>query len=153
MTTLTIGPERQAVVTPLWRPFFDSSGVPAAIRDGDTLVATGHTGEDEDLTFSADTAHQIRRTFLNLGETLAEAGFGWADVVELRSFHVGLRDQAEVLQGIADEFLSRPLPAWTAVGVAELWDEGSVIELACTAVRRRPASQQAQHPSRGELSS
>ena len=138
MTTLTIGPDRQAIVTTLWTPFYESSGVPAAIRDGDVLRATGHTGEDEDLTFSADAAHQIRRTFVNLGDTLQEAGFAWADVVELRSFHVGLRDQAEALQAIADEFLGHPLPAWTAVGVPELWDEGSVIEMSCTAVRRRP---------------
>lgn len=137
MTTLTVGPDREAIVPSGWRPFYDQSGVPAAIRDGDTLHTTGHTGEDEDLTFSADPAHQIRRTFLNLAETLQEAGFAWSDVVELRSFHVGLRDQAEALLSVAGEFLSRPFPAWTAVGVTELWDEGSIIELGCTAVRRR----------------
>ena len=136
MTALTIGPDRQAIVTTIWRPFYDGSGVPAAIRDGDTLHTSGHTGEDDDLTFSPDSAHQIRRTFLNLGDTLREAGFAWSDVVDLRSFHVGLRDQAEALLSIAGEFLSLPFPAWTAVGVAELWDEGSVIEMGCTAVRR-----------------
>lgn len=136
MTTYIIAPNRDGIVPAFWRPFFESSGVPAALRDDDTLHVTGHTGEDEDLAFSPDAAHQIRRTFLNLDATLREAGFAWADVVELRSFHVGIRGQAEALLTIAGEFLPSPFPAWTAVGVAELWDEGSVIEVACTAVRR-----------------
>lgn len=135
MTTYAIGPHREGIVPAIWRPFFEASGVPAAVRDGETLHVTGHTGEDEDLRFSPDPAHQIRRTFLNVDATLREAGFGWADVVELRSFHVGLRDQGGALLAIAADFLPRPFPAWTAVGVAELWDDGSVIEVACTAVR------------------
>jgi enamine deaminase RidA (YjgF/YER057c/UK114 family) len=125
---------REAIVSPIWQQFFDESGVPAAIRDGDTLYVTGHTGEDDDLTFSPDPEHQIRRTFLNLAQTLALAGTDWSEVVDLHSFHVGLRDQAEALQRVAEEFLAKPFPAWTAVGVSELWDEGSVIEMSCVAV-------------------
>jgi enamine deaminase RidA (YjgF/YER057c/UK114 family) len=129
---------REAIVSPIWRPFFESSGVPAAVRDGDVVHVTGHTGEDDDQTFSSDPVHQIRRTFINLGSTLREAGTDWSEVVEVVSYHVGLRSQAEALQAVADEFLTRPFPAWTAVGVTELWDEGSIIEMSCTAVLGGP---------------
>jgi enamine deaminase RidA (YjgF/YER057c/UK114 family) len=53
--------------------------------------------------------------------------------VELNSYHVGLRVQAEALIAIAGEFLTDPYPAWTAVGVTELFDEGAVVEISCVA--------------------
>jgi enamine deaminase RidA (YjgF/YER057c/UK114 family) len=124
---------RKAIVPPGWQQFYDETGVSAAIRHGDMLYVTGHTGEDDDLTFSADLEHQIRRTFINLALTLAEAGTDWSDVVEIVSYHVGLREQADALTRISREFLAPPSPAWSAVGVAELWDEGAVIEMSCVA--------------------
>jgi enamine deaminase RidA (YjgF/YER057c/UK114 family) len=125
---------RKAIVSPLWAQFFEDTGIPAAVRDGDTLYVTGHTGEDDDLTFSSDPEHQVRRTFMNIAQTLAEAGTDWSDVVEIVSYHVGLRSQAEALLSVSREFLAEPAPAWSAVGVTELWDEGSVVEISCVAV-------------------
>ena len=40
------------------------------------------------------------------------------------------------LLSFAAEFLTVPFPAWTAVGVVELSDEGSVVEVSCTALVR-----------------
>jgi enamine deaminase RidA (YjgF/YER057c/UK114 family) len=94
---------------------------------------TGHTGEDPDGNFSADPETQIRQTFRHIGATLSAGGASWADVVELNSYHVGLRAQAEILVAIAGEFLTDPYPAWTAVGVTELFDEEAVVEVSCVA--------------------
>jgi enamine deaminase RidA (YjgF/YER057c/UK114 family) len=121
-------------------PFFEATSIPAAIRDGDTLYVTGHTGEDDDLTYSPDPERQIRRTFVNIAQTLAEAGTDWSDVVELVSYHVGLRSQAEPLLRVAKEFLAEPTPAWTAVGVTELWDADAVVEISCVAIVGGPQS-------------
>jgi enamine deaminase RidA (YjgF/YER057c/UK114 family) len=57
----------------------------------------------------------------------------WADVLALNSFHVGLQAQAAAVIAIAGEFLNDPYPAWTAVGVTELIDEGAVVEISCVA--------------------
>jgi enamine deaminase RidA (YjgF/YER057c/UK114 family) len=129
---------RVAINSPIWREFYEQTGVPAAVRDGDTVYLTGHTGEDDDLTFAADHEHQIRRTFVNLAQTLAAAGSDWSEVVEIVSYHVGLRAQAATLEEVSREFLAEPLPAWTAVGVTELWDEGAVVEMSCVAVLGGP---------------
>lgn len=133
---------RAAVVSPIWAGFFEQTGVPAGVRHGTFLFVTGHTGEDDDLTFSPDTAHQIRRTFANIAQTLEAGGADWPDVVQIVSYHVGLRAQADLLIEVAHEFLADPLPAWSAVGVTELWDEGSVVEISCVAAiggpRARP---------------
>jgi enamine deaminase RidA (YjgF/YER057c/UK114 family) len=125
---------RNGVVPDHWTGFYESTHIPAAVRDGDRLYVTGHTGEDSDGNFSADPETQIRQTFHHIGATLSKGGASWADVVELNSYHVGLQAQAQVLIGIAGEFLSDPYPAWTAVGVTELFDEGAVVEISCVAV-------------------
>jgi len=81
-----------------------------------------------------DVEAQARGTFRNIALTLAEAGVDWAHVVELASCHVGLRGQVDVLLAVAAEFLEEPYPAWTAVGVSELFDPGAVIEISCVAL-------------------
>jgi enamine deaminase RidA (YjgF/YER057c/UK114 family) len=116
-----------------WTGFYESTHIPAAIRDGDRLYVTGHTGEASDGSFPADPESQIRQTFRHIGETLSIGGASWTDVVALNSYHVGLRSQAEVLIKVAGEFLQDPYPAWTAVGVTELFDEGAVVEISCVA--------------------
>jgi enamine deaminase RidA (YjgF/YER057c/UK114 family) len=124
---------RNGVVPEHWVGFYESTRIPAAVRDGDRLYVTGHTGEDPDGNFSADPETQIRQTFRQIGATLSKGGASWADVVELNSYHVGLQAQSEVLLAIAGEFLEDPYPAWTAVGVTELFDEGAVVEISCIA--------------------
>jgi enamine deaminase RidA (YjgF/YER057c/UK114 family) len=124
---------RNGVVRDHWTDFYESTHIPAAVLDGDRLYLTGHTGEDPDGNSSTDPETQIRQTFRHIGATLSKGGASWADVVELNSYHVGLRDQAEILIAIAGEFPSDPYPAWTAVGVTELFDEGAVVEISCIA--------------------
>jgi enamine deaminase RidA (YjgF/YER057c/UK114 family) len=115
---------RNGLVPQHWTGFYESTHIPAAVREGDRLYVTGHTGADPDGSFSADPETQIRQTFRLIS---------WADVVELNSYHVGLQAQAEILLAIAGEFLHDPYPAWTAVGVTELFDEGAVVEISCVA--------------------
>jgi enamine deaminase RidA (YjgF/YER057c/UK114 family) len=107
-------------------------------RDGsradDTLYVTGTTGDAPMGVYATNVEAQIRQTFTNVAETLAAAGFDWSDVVEVTTYHVGLREQAAVVLRIAAEFLPEPYPAWTAVGVTELWDPEAVIEMSCVAV-------------------
>ena len=124
---------RNGVVPEHWTEFYESSHIPAAVQDGERLYVTGHTGEDLDGNFSADPETQIRQTFQHIEATLSKGGASWADVVELSSYHVGLRAQAEILIAIAGEFLTDPYPAWTAVGVTELFDEEAVVEVSCVA--------------------
>lgn len=127
---------RDTIVPPVWAAFYEETLVPAAVRVGDTLHLTGHTGEAADGLFPADPEAQIRGTFVNIALTLAEAGASWTDVVSLTTYHVGLRTQTAMLLNVAADFLDVPYPAWTAVGVTELWPPEAVIEISCIAVLR-----------------
>jgi enamine deaminase RidA (YjgF/YER057c/UK114 family) len=130
---------RQAIIPAMWAAFYAETKIPAAVRVGDTLRLTGHTGETSDGLFAADPETQIRQVFHNMGLTIAEAGAQWADVVEIDSFHVCLANQAEALLRVAGEFLDIPYPAWTAVGVTELIVPEALVEISCVAVLRAAA--------------
>lgn len=127
---------RDVVVPAMWTDFYEATHIPAAVRTGDVLRLTGHTGDAADGTFSADPVAQTRQTFLNISQTLAEAGASWSDVVEITSYRVGLRAQSEVLLKVAPEFLNKPYPAWTDVGITELFEPDAVVEISCVAIIR-----------------
>jgi enamine deaminase RidA (YjgF/YER057c/UK114 family) len=129
-------PVREPIVSTGWESFFELTHVPAAVRVGDTLHVTGHTGDAPMGIYATEAEAQIRQTFANVADTLAAAGFAWSDVVELTTYHVGLSGQASALLSVAAEFLPEPYPAWTAVGVTELWDPEAIIEISCVAVAR-----------------
>ena len=125
--------KRAAIVSPSWEPFYEETKVPAAVRAGDQLHVSGHTGEDPDGHFSAQLEAQIRGTFRNLTETLTAAGADWPQVVSLTSYHVGLSGQEDIVLRVAAEYLDAPFPAWTAVGVTELWSPEALVEISCVA--------------------
>ena len=129
--------KRDAIVPSVWAAFYEETRIPAAVRIGDTLHVTGHTGEAADGLFPEDDEAQIRGTFLNIALTLAEAGARWSDVSSLTSYHVGLRPQTAMLLKVAADYFDAPYPAWTAVGVTELWPPEAVIEISCIAVLRQ----------------
>jgi enamine deaminase RidA (YjgF/YER057c/UK114 family) len=138
---------RDAVVPAPWNEFYEATGIPAAVRSGEVLRLTGHTGDRADGTFSNDPEAQTRQTFENVASTLSEAGMQWSDVVEITTYRVGLRAQAEVALRIAAEFLDPPYPAWTDVGITELFEPEALFEMSCVAVARRVEGQSAESAS------
>ena len=127
-------PSRDAIVPAVWAAFYAETRIPAAVRSGETLRLTGHTGDAADGSFSADLETQIRQVFSNIEFTLAESGVNWTNVVEINSYHVGLAKQADTLLSVAAQFLEDPYPAWTAVGVTELIIPEALVEISCVAI-------------------
>jgi enamine deaminase RidA (YjgF/YER057c/UK114 family) len=132
---------RDVVIPASWSDFYAATGIPAAVRSGDVLRLTGHTGDMPDGSFSNDPEAQTRRTFQNVALTLSEAGLSWSDVVEITTYRVGLRAQADVVLRVAAEFLDVPYPAWTDVGITELFEPDALFEMRCVAVARKERRQ------------
>lgn len=103
------------------------------ILDGDLLRCSGMLGLRPDLSLPADPAAQFTQAFENLRGLLELASLTFADVVEMTSYHVGLRRHFAVFAAVKDRFLAAPYPAWTAVGVVELAVPGALVEIALTA--------------------
>lgn len=126
-------PRGVAIIADASQDFFEETSVPSAVRNNATVWVTGQTGDLPDGTVVQPVEEQIRQAFANVADCLSAAGVSWSDVVEMTTYSVGLQGQAEVMLSVAGEFLASPFPAWTAVGVTELW-EGAVFEIQCVAV-------------------
>jgi len=102
-----------------------------AVRHGDLIfysgvVGTGESAEDE-----------FRNAWHSLGETLAETGVGFADVVDSTLYIVDLQKNAATMAKVKDEFIKEPYPASTWIGVTELVIPGARAEI--KVVARTPA--------------
>ena len=84
-------------------------------RVGRTLYVSGHVRR------ASEPKAQMREAFQGVQSTLEAAGAGWDDVVEIRpSSRSGTSSFGN--------------PAWTAVGVTELYSPRSIVEIAVVAV-------------------
>ncbi|MGH6805710.1 MAG: Rid family hydrolase, partial [Ensifer adhaerens] len=90
---------------------------------------TGATGGDARGHMPLDPEIQIRNVFEKIGTVLREAGLTFRSVVEMTTYHVGLRSHFDIFNAIRLEYVEEPYPAWTAVEVAGLRREGAIVEI------------------------
>lgn len=76
-----------------------------------------------------DPGEQFRATFDKIAIVLNEANLTCAAIVEMTSYHVGLAGHFDLFAQIRAEYVSDPLPAWTAVEVAGLRRAGALVEI------------------------
>lgn len=97
---------------------YQEHGYSAAIRSGDLLFVSGQVGSRADGSPEPDFAAQVRLAFDNLRATLAAAGCGFDDLIDVTTFHTDPEQQfAAVMQVKQEIFPQAPYPNWTAVGV------------------------------------
>jgi enamine deaminase RidA (YjgF/YER057c/UK114 family) len=99
------------------------------------IFMSGFTGAGPDGGLSPDPAEQIEAAFDKVRRVLDEAGLGFEHLLEMTSYHVGMRDQLDIFKQIRARYVVTPYPAWTAIEVVGLVREGAVIELKCLARR------------------
>ena len=102
---------------------------------GNFAFLSGITGVHPDQSISADPETQMRDTFRFVGMHFTAAELNFDHVVEMTSYHVGLREHLKTFIQVKDEFINAPYPAWTAVGIAELITAGSLHEIRIIAKR------------------
>lgn len=107
---------------------------PGLEHDG-FIFMTGFTGDSPDGSYSEDAGAQIEAVFAKIGAVLEAAGLGFEHLVEMTSYHVGLRDHLEQFKEIRARHVEEPYPAWTAIEVAGFVSEGAILEIRCIARR------------------
>jgi enamine deaminase RidA (YjgF/YER057c/UK114 family) len=101
---------------------------PGILADG-FLFLTGVTGGDARGDMPEDPEVQFRNCFSKILLVLQEVGLTFDDVVEMTTYHVGLREHFDRFDAIRLENLGEPYPAWTAIEVAGLRRDGAVVEI------------------------
>ncbi|WP_287099546.1 Rid family hydrolase [Mesorhizobium sp.] len=108
-----------------------------AVECNGLVFLTGFNGVPLEGELSYDPATQIRAAFAQVDMVLQEGGMSFDDLVEMTSYHVGLRNHLELFKKIRAEHVREPYPAWTAIEVAGFASEGVIVEL--KVVARRPS--------------
>lgn len=103
--------------------------VSPGVVSGNHVFLTGVTGSRADGSMSEDLEEQFRQAFEKIGSVLQEAGLSYGSIVEMTSYHVGLRGHFDVFNAVRSEYVREPFPAWTAVEVAGLRREGAAVEI------------------------
>jgi enamine deaminase RidA (YjgF/YER057c/UK114 family) len=107
-----------------------------AVRVDRWLRCSGQLGTDEKFVAVAEPEAQFERAFENVKRVLAAAKLDFSDVVEMTTFHVGLREHLGTFMAVKDRHLAPPYPAWTAIGVVELAVPNALVEIRVTARMR-----------------
>jgi enamine deaminase RidA (YjgF/YER057c/UK114 family) len=112
-------------------PAADVGYSPGIVAEGNKIIVVSGQGPRD---YKADMETQMRQTFERIGEVLKEAGASMENIVILRSYFVNFSRDLPVYRKIRKEFLVKPYPASTAVGVTELAPEGNQIEIEAVAI-------------------
>ncbi|ALL79539.1 hypothetical protein AD006_30450 (plasmid) [Pseudonocardia sp. EC080610-09] len=99
------------------------------VRSRGLLLLSGFTGVGPDGAAHEDPATQFEGAFDQVRECLAAAGAGLGDVVEMTTYHVGLREHLDAFVAVKDRHVVRPFPAWSAIGVDQLITDGALVEI------------------------
>ncbi|MFA3918305.1 Rid family hydrolase [Ruegeria hyattellae] len=107
---------------------------PGSEVDGFVFL-TGFNGTGLDGVTSSEAATQINTAFDQVFSVLDEGAMDARHVIEVTSYHIGLRAHLETFKTIWTERMCEPYPAWTAIEVAGFASEGVVVELRVVAHR------------------
>lgn len=130
---------KRALIPPALRVACAQAGMSPGIAAEGFVFLTGVTGAAADgMMPEADVAQfvaQFHACFEKIAAVLAEADLTLDAVVEMTSYHVGLRGHFDAFDAVRLAHLSAPYPAWTAVEVAGLRRAGAVVEIRVVAAR------------------
>lgn len=107
---------------------------PGLEHDGFVFMS-GFTGADAQGVLSDKPVDQIEAIFQKIEMVLKEAELDFGHLVEMTSFHVGLRDHLNEFKRVREKYVRDPFPAWTAIEVAGFVSEGAFVEIRCIARR------------------
>lgn len=107
---------------------------PGLEHDG-FLFMTGFTGASDKGELSENPVDQMEAAFHKIKLVLEEAGLGYENLVEMTSYHIGLREHLNDFKAIRSKYVVEPYPAWTAIEVAGFVRKGAIVEIRCIARR------------------
>lgn len=115
--------------------FYERNHMAGAVRAAGLVYISGMIGF-RDGELPTDPEEQFTAAFDNVGAALAAAGLGFADVIDIHSFHVGLREHLATFVRVKDRYIDAPWPTWTAIGAAELARPQALVEIKVVAASR-----------------
>lgn len=126
--------ERKTIVPPGMERIFQDYGYAPALQVGRILHCAGQVGRTPDLQVIEDPEAQFEACWNNVATVLAAAGCGFADVIDLTTYHVEMQRHFDVFKMVKNRRFPRQTCPWTAIGVQSLSRPGLLLEIKCTAL-------------------
>jgi enamine deaminase RidA (YjgF/YER057c/UK114 family) len=126
--------DREIIVPDSMRELVAQKGYAPALRVERLLFVAGQVGRTPDLRIVEDPQEQFVQCFENLRTVLAAAGCGFADIVDLTTFHVDMPLHWEAFRAVKNRMLPPGAFPMTAVGVTALAAPGMLLEVKATAL-------------------
>ncbi|MEL6465991.1 MAG: Rid family hydrolase [Pseudomonadota bacterium] len=120
---------RTVLIPPAIRDACAQAGMSPGVVSHNHVFLTGVTGAGPDGAMPETEDAQFNACFAKIALVLSEAKLGLDAIVEMTSYHVGLRAHFDLFDRVRRAHLSDPFPAWTAVEVAGLRRPGAVVEI------------------------
>lgn len=115
--------------------YYDGWRMSPGLECNGFLFFSGFTGSRSDGSLSSDPETQMRDAFEKVRMVLDEAGLTFDAIIEMTTYHIGLREHAELFKRVRADYVKEPYPAWTAIEVAAFIREGAIIEIRAIAQR------------------
>lgn len=126
----------RAIVPSELKDYYDDWRMSPGLVCKGFVFLTGFTGARADGRLAADPETQIRDAFRKVVLVLDSGGMDFGHLVEMTTYHVGLKDHFDIFQSVRADFVVEPYPAWTAIEVAGFVREGAIVEI--RAIAREP---------------
>ena len=118
-------------INPPDAPAADVGYTPAILAEGQRMLfISGQGPRDYDVNMET----QFRQTFERIKIILEQAGGSMKNLVILRAYFVHFGRDLPIYRKVRKEYLVKPYPASTAVGVTELAPAGNQIEIEAVAI-------------------
>ncbi|MCS3467541.1 enamine deaminase RidA (YjgF/YER057c/UK114 family) [Pseudomonas sp. JUb42] len=113
---------------------YESYGYSPAVRAGNLLFIAGEVGFRADGSIPESAAEQTEVALERTKEVLRLQGLTMADLVEVVSYHVNLKDTVNEFLPVKARYTEKPFPAWSIIGVEALALPELKIEIRSVAV-------------------
>lgn len=120
---------KQAIIPPGMKSLYEDWRMSPGLECDGFVFLSGFNGMSLAGKLSAVPSVQIQEAFSQVNLVLSEGGMSFEDVVEMTSYHVGLRGHLEQFKSIRSQYVREPYPAWTAIEVVGFASEGAIVEL------------------------
>lgn len=118
-------------LTPAGAPAAAAGYSPGILAEGRRVLFVSGQGPAD---LKADLETQLRQTFDRIGLVLKAGGASFKNVVMLRAYFTNMKRALPLYRKVRLDYLVKPYPASTAVGVTELAVAGLEIEIEAVAI-------------------
>jgi enamine deaminase RidA (YjgF/YER057c/UK114 family) len=102
---------KRAIIPPKVQTPATALGMSSGIISGDHFFLTGTTGSGPDRQKPQDAGTQFRLALEKIGYVLRHAGKNLDAVVEMTTYHIGLRAHFDLFDKVRHEVFTPPYPA------------------------------------------